>query len=361
MTKVLLLVHGMGEHPKGWSKDIVDTLDTVAARYPAFQGGRKFSERVDRIEEINYDDIFANVVAGWNHDASALDAWSTQQNRPLPKVVSWLRKPLPTSAKGFFWSTAIDPLLYRGFHLVRDSVRAHVTAQIAAIADSAMQNGAAEISILAHSLGTAVMHDSLDVLGRAPYRGNEILTAKRFQFANLFMLADVCLLARNLVADIDYFDSVVRPTSAGTADDSYCQFFVNAFHRFDPFVGLAPFRPTSWGEDYVELGPLDHWRQANIHGFTHYLDHPLVHAPIINGALSLPLITDADQARELATYSTTPPGGCVAEIALLKQKAQEVTHAMDLEEIIIGIAEFLATAEQAGKTCNGLLGKDMFV
>lgn len=360
MTRVLLLVHGMGEHPERWSRDIVDKLDTVASRYPAFQHQTPFSQRL-RIEEINYDKVFSDIVGGWNGDATALDEWARTNGRPLPKLVSWLRKPLPTSAKGFFWSTAIDPLLYRGFHLVRDNVRAQVTAQVAAIAENVMQNGAAEISVLAHSLGTAVVHDSLDVLGRAPYRNNEVLTARRFQFANLFMLADVCLLARNLVADIDYFDSIVRPTSAGTADDTYCQCFVNVWHRFDPFVGLGPFRPTSWGDDYVELGPLEHWRQANIHGYTHYLDHPRVHAPIINGALGKPLITDAEQSRELATYPTNPIGGCVAEIALLKQKAQELANATDLEETIIGIAEFLDTAEQAAGRCNGLFSKDMFV
>jgi hypothetical protein len=361
MTKVLVLVHGMGEHAKGWSRDIVAKLDEVASRYPAFQSQTPFSQRVDRIEEIQYDDVFADVAAGWAQDASALDAWSKQQQRPLPKLVSWLRKPLPSAAKGFFWTTAIDPLLYRGFRLVRDNVRAQVTAQMAAIADRAMTNGAAEISILSHSLGTAVMHDALDILGRAPYEGNEVLTAKRFQFANLFMLADVCLLARNLLADIDYFDSVVRPTSAGTADNTYCQFFLNAWHRYDPFVALAPFRPTSWGDAYVELGPLEHWRQANVHGFTHYLDNPIVHAPIINGALGKPAITDADQARELAKYPMLPPGGCAAEIAALKLKGQEVAHAADLEEIIIGIAEFLAASQQAAQACNGLVSKDMFV
>jgi hypothetical protein len=360
MPRVLLVVHGMGEHPAGWNKDVVAKLDEVAARYPAFQNAPHFSTQVT-IREIAYDRVFADIVQAWNQDATALDDWAKQSGRPLPKLVSWLRTPLPTEAKGFFWTTAIDPLLYRGFHLVRDNVRAQVTAQVAQIAKEAMAQGAAEISVLAHSLGTAVMHDSLEVLGRKPYDGNEVLTAKRWQFTNLFMLADVCLLARKLVADIDYFDSVVRPTTAGTADDTYCQFFVNVWHRFDPFVLLGPFRPTAWGENYIEIGPLNHYRQANIHGYTHYLDHPLVHVPIINGALGLPVITDAEQANELANYPMTPSAGCDAQIAAIKQKAQELANAVDFEEVIIGICEFLATAKHAADSCQALFSKDMFI
>lgn len=360
MTRILILVHGMGEQRQHWSADIVKKLDALAAQYPAFKTGPRFSQRVT-IEEIVYDDVFATVVDGWNCDAGALDAWAKANGRALPKIVGWLRGPMPAAPKNFFWTTAIDPLLYRGYHLVRDDVRAQVTKQIADIAKRAMQNGSAEISVLAHSLGTAVMHDSLDVLGREPFENNEVLTAARWQFANLFMLADVCQLARELVADIDYLHSVVRPTTAGTAASTYCQFFVNVWHRCDPFVLLAPFRPSSWGDNYIPIGPLEHFHEANVHGFTHYLDHPLVHVPIINGALGVPIISDGDQAKVLASYPMTTSQACDAEIAAIVQNAQAVAAAQDLEETIIGIAEFLAVVQQAAHDCKALYSKSMFV
>jgi len=360
MTKVLVVVHGMGEHAHGWSADVVAKLDAVAAQYPAFKTGPRFSKRLT-IEEIVYDDVFANIVSTWNRDAGALDAWAKGAGRSLPKLASWLRSPLPADTTGFFWTTAIDPLLYRGFHLVRDDVRAQVTKQVADIAMRAMRSGAAEISVLAHSLGTAVMHDSLDVLGRKPFERNEALTAARWQFANLFMLADVCQLARNLVADINYFDSIVRPTSAGSANDTYCQFFLNAWHRFDPFVLMAPFRPVTWGDNYIPIGPLEHFHSANVHGYTHYLDHPLVHVPIINGALGAPLISDAEQAKVLALYPVTQAVGCEAQIAAVIQKAKELANAADLEEAVIGISEFLAVAQRSADACKALASKDMFV
>ena len=360
MTNVLVLVHGMGEHRPRWSVDIVRKLDAVASQYAAFRSGPSFSKRLT-IEEVCYDDVFGNVVARWSRDAGALDTWAKGAGRALPKVVSWLRSPLPSTVKDFFWTTAVDPLLYRGFHLVRDDVRARVTKQIAEIAERNMRGGAAEISVLAHSLGTAVAHDALDALGRAPFEGNEALTAARWQFANLFMLADVCQLARNLVADVDYDDSIVRPTTAGSAGSTYCQFFVNVWHRDDPFTLMAPFRPGNWGENYVPIGPLEHFHQANVHGYTHYLDHPLVHVPIVNGALGEPIISETDQANALAAYPVTPAKTCDAHITKIIQKAQELGDAQDLEDAIIGIAEFFATARRAARSCKALSSKDMFV
>jgi hypothetical protein len=364
MTKVLILVHGMGVHPKGWSKEIVDKLDAVADQYPSFNGKQKFHERVD-IREISYDDVFTNIVGTWQSDASQLDAWAKASGRELPKLVGWLRSPMPSEAKGFFWSTAIQPLLYRGFHLVRDAVRASVTDQIAAIANDVLANGSAEITVLSHSLGTMVTHDSLDLLGRG-YKGNEVLAATRWGFTNLFMLADVCQLARKLTADIDYFDSVVRPSTAGKAGETYCQFFNNDWHRFDPFAVSAAFRPGTWGDNYIPIGPLGHFHNANVHGFTHYLDHPLVHAPLINAALGpgpdgrFP-ISDADQNAALATYPVTIAKGCDAPIASVKDAAMALAGATDFEETIIGVSQFLASARQAADVCVALASKDMFV
>ena len=157
----------------------------------------------------------------------------------------------------------------------------------------------------------------------------------------------------------------MRPTSAGPPDSTYCEFFVNVWHRYDPFAVLAAFRPTEWGSGYIPIGPLQHFRNANVHGFTHYLDHPLVHVPIINAALGPTAdgtdpITESDQATVLLDYPDTPTMACDAQIAQIKQQALALTQAADLEETIIGIAEFLATARQAADACKPLFSKDMF-
>ena len=360
MAKLLFVVHGMGSHPPGWSDAIRDKLDAVASRYGAFRSpGARFSQRV-RIEEIRYDGIFEEVVQQWARSADELAAFSTAQGRPLPKLVAWLKAPLPPDEKSFFWSTAIDPLLYRGFALVRDRVRSAVVAQVAGALTRNMVGGAVDASVLAHSLGTAVMHDALHELGRAPYQGNESFVAKRWQFGNLFMLADVCSLGPHALLDIDYQNSVVRPVSARGADGGYCKFFLNASHEWDPFVLAGPFKPKKWGKGYLPIGPLDHVRMANVHGYTHYLDHPAVHVPVINGALGDAVIGEKEWQDALAKYADIVSPECQAQIDTLKAKAQEFEHdADDLESLVIRTAEFFATAKRAAAACRGLASDDL--
>ena len=357
MSKLLFLVHGMGSNPAHWSDSLRDKLDEVASRYSAFAGGAaKFSQRVT-LCEIRYDGVFEEKVQQWQADAAELDKWSQTAGRPLPKIVQWLRTTMPREdAKNFFWSTAVDPLLYRGFQLVRDEVRANVMAQIVSCLTTNMAGGAADACVLSHSLGTAVMHDALHQLGSQPYQGNESFIATRFKFQSFFMLADVCMLGPHGLLDIDYFNSVVRPVIAGN-ERTYCQFFFNAWHQFDPFVLSGPFRPTTWGDRYREIGPLQHFHQANIHGLVHYLDHPAVHVPIINASLGFQAIPVKESQDALANYPLIGSPECSAQIQKLKELAKEFENAgEDLEELVIKIAEFYAAAKQLGEECKGMAG-----
>jgi hypothetical protein len=357
MSKLLFIVHGMGSNPPGWSDGVRDKLDEVASRYSAFRDGTaRFSQRI-RIVEIRYDGIFEEIVQDWKADADKLAEFSARSQRPMPKVVAWLKKPLAADVKGFFWSTAIDPLLYRGFSLVRDRVRAAVTAQIVSGLTKNMVGGTIDASVLAHSLGTIVMHDSLHELGAAPFQGNESFTAKRWKFSNVFMLADVCCLGPKVLQDIDYASSIVRPVGDHDADDCYCQFFLNVSHRWDPFVLAGPFTPSTWGDGYMPVGPLEHFKHANVHGFSHYLDHPSVHIPIINGTLGTPAITEKEMQDAIARYPSLGSGECSSQITKLKAKAKEMKKAgNDLEQLVIETSEFYALAKAAAEECRSLAG-----
>ena len=356
MGKILFVVHGMGSHPPGWAQDIRDKLDQVASAYAAFKQSA-FSRQV-QIIEIRYDGVFEQYIEQWQADADKLAQWSADEKAPLPKIVAWLKKPLPPdeeAAKNFMWATALDPVLYRGFSLVRDQVRATVIAQIVSGLTKNMVGGAVEASVLAHSLGTAVTHDALATLGKEPYQGNESFAAARFAFESIFMLADVCQLGPAALRDIDPLGSVVKPTSAGAAGSTYCQTFLNATHRWDPFVLCGPFTPANWGAGYLPIGPLEHFHQANVHGFTHYIDHPAVHVPIINGTLGYPAVTVKEEQDAIAKYPAILNQACSSEIKMLKQKADDVAqNSGDLETLAIKIAEFFAVAKKAAASCKEL-------
>jgi hypothetical protein len=363
MSRLLLVVHGMGLQPPGWGQAVRDKLDEVACRYAAFRNGAvPFSERVT-IAEVRYDGIFEDIVEGWQQQAEELKAFAVAQGRPLPKIIQWLETPLPqddAAAKSFFWSTAIDPLLYRGFALVRDRVRATVMAQVAQKLTHAMGSGSVQASVLAHSLGTAVMHDTLHKLGSAPYEGNESFLAARWKFTNVFTVANVSVLGPRALRDIDPHGSIVRPSyPAAPASATYCQSFFNVWHRWDPFVLCGPFRPDGWGAEYREVGPLDHFHQGNVHGFTHYLDHPIVHARVINHTLGYDAITVPEYRAAVANYPQFDSPQCTKELAELRRKALELDGINnDFEEIITKVAEYYAVARRVGETCPGLVNED---
>lgn len=363
MTQMLVLVHGMGTSPAGWSDEPGGPkakLNAIAKQYRAFKTGPAFCDRLV-VREIAYDDCFATLVNQWQAKSTELAKFALSAQRPLPKLVDWLDRSLPmneAAAKQFFWSTASDPLLYRGFALVRDRVRVAVMTQLVEMLKDAGSQ-AINVTVVAHSLGTAVMHDVLHLLGNGvlpdEVKDVEVLLPSRWKFANLFMIADVCLLGPPATRDIDPFASIVRPVMPDGSRDGYCRKFFEVWHRFDPFAILAPFRPGDWGKGYRPIGPLSHFRSANVHGFTHYLDHPAVHVPLINFALGEEAITAREEAAALGAYADIVAPECGQQIGRVKAKATEFAAVGDdLQDLVIKIAEFYALARDAGASCQGI-------
>src|SRR5205085_3320237 len=118
----------------------------------------------------------------------------------------------------------------------------------------------------------------------------------------------------------------------------------------------APFRPTTWGPGYKPIGPLSHFRQANVHGFTHYLDHPRVHIPLIRAALGDPeIIGEAEAEDAKGNYADIVAPECQQQVELVKAKAKEFDGiSEDLELVAIRIAEFYALCRNAASKCAGL-------
>jgi hypothetical protein len=354
----------MGEHSDQWA-DASDgpkaRLNTAAARYKEFKQGAQFTDRLN-VQHIVYDRCFATEIDKWQESGAKLNDWAKSANRPLPKIVNWLSDTLPKSqkvAKGFLWSTAMDPVLYRGFTLVRDYVRATVMSQLVSILTEEGGAESLDVTIVAHSLGTAVMHDALHMLGTGQLpqevKDSEVFRPDRWKFSNFFMIADVCLLGPPAVRDIDYFGSIVRPQMPDGSVEGYCRKFFEVWHRYDPFAIAAPFRPGDWGRGYVPIGPLSHFRQANVHGFTHYLDHPRVHIPLINYALGDEVISPEESDAAIAAYPDVVSKQCDAQIQLMKDEAKKFASiGNDLEEIAIRLAEFYALAVDATEKCKGL-------
>jgi hypothetical protein len=361
MPRLLIVVHGMGNNPPRWSDAIRDKLDAVARQYAEFRDAAPFSRQCT-IAEVRYDGIFERYVTEWEASAKGFEDFQKQHGVRLPKLVKWLKAgTMPADAQTFFWSTLMDPVLYRGFPLVRDEVRNAVMYQVVGHLIAGMTGGTTTASILSHSLGTAIALDTLQLLAASPQGGNASFTAASgWSFDHIFTLANVGRLGPPDLRDLKDTDPgyLVRPRYAGARKGTYyCNRLHSFRHQWDPFVRWAPFQPDDWGTGFLDPDPLTHIHEANVHGFEHYLDHPAVHIPIINGVLGYSAIGTKEKLDAIARYPLLGSPQCDAEVSRLKQLVAGFPDAgADLEDLAEYGSRFFAEARRAALACKALGG-----
>jgi len=278
---ILFIIHGMGVHESGWEKEVTKTLSESAGRFEAFKQ-IPLENRIDFVP-ISYDDIITDVLERWKSDAGGILSFANSNQFELgeggQEALEWLAK--ADTEKNFFWSHVSDVLIYRLSSHYRELIRSKVIKTMAERIDRGLsQYGNAFASVLAHSLGTAVMHDSIHFMGTRRWGGaTNLFGPTHWRFQSIFMIANT---ARVLQSNINVYDeSIVKP-GPNLDPASYCVNYLNFRHEFDPIPFPRMFKPTEWDESsYRDLSQLNHFRDWNIHGFEHYLLNPHVHIPIL--------------------------------------------------------------------------------
>ena len=130
---VLFLIHGIGNHKTGWSKDTQKLLSNEFARYMKHTG--KSAKLKDELKfvEISYNDIFETIWRRWSALAKSLDAVPNLPN-PVTKINRFLGSATANGSQNgnnIAVDYAADVLLYVGFRLVRKLVLLKVMSVIA--------------------------------------------------------------------------------------------------------------------------------------------------------------------------------------------------------------------------------------
>ncbi len=369
MTKVLFVVHGMGDNLPGWSKPVVDRLDAALAQYDAFDSEpQAFRKRV-MVEELCYDPVFDKAIEPWGRDRARLEQWSRDHGIKLDHTLTRLGMgQLPHETASFIWETLLDPVLYRGSPLIRDRVREVVSRQFIdkwgahrAQADSSAD---LEVSVLCHSQGTIVMSDVLAMIGEARMPEFVPYSADLVSLKCLMTLANVSRLGPPALIDIDSTKSCVRPFSAPkwkSKRTNYIERMLNVRHRYDPFCFLQRFAPSQdWGDDYQLIDDVAHVHQANTHGCTHYLAHPAVHIPLFRALLGDEVIDESEEQKALAEFPDTLPPHCETAVEALRVRLQALgAGGLDdlrgLDELITKGTEFFDAVKEAADACKDLV------
>lgn len=302
MADKIFLVHGMGHHPDTWSTDVDAKLRELYARYGRLSR-RPFDDRFELVP-INYDDVFRRLVSDWQARAEALGPISDAMGADLVNsLIGWLRN-AGELENNFIWTHAADVLLYRFFASVRQEVKTKVAAAIATEISSLPATS--RWSVIAHSLGTAVAHDSLDMLWTGKKEDGSA-TGFEPRHEQALLIAMVANVSRILQTNPKVYDGTVKPGGAGELGRG-CLNYLTCRHVLDPFCIPKMFRPDSWPDaDSEERGlyryiEVDHIHQVNVHDLPHYLDHPAVHIPLFRELTFRSSVTAEEEADARASF-----------------------------------------------------------
>ncbi|MDO9075714.1 MAG: hypothetical protein Q7U73_20905 [Rubrivivax sp.] len=311
----VFLLHGMGHHAEGWEAPYVAAIKLAYGQFPDL-AARDIEQRVDFVT-IHYDHIFREVLDAWANNAEIIAAASAQTGVPLSKLTKWLAG-AGELKDNFAWTHAADVLLYRAFSLVRNRVCTHVARQIVDRLQAESAGGPVAWSAIGHSLGTAVLHDTLARLWNphSQLPGAEAFAAHNAQAHLLMMVANVSrvLEVKTAAEPYDVFDTAVKPGFAGQSGRG-CRYYLNARHRLDPFTVPKMFSPQMWPDEaaltarpprYLSV-EVDHIHQENVHDFAHYLLHPAVYVPMLRRLFGMQAVSDDDERDALARFRAFGP------------------------------------------------------
>lgn len=280
--KTLIVVHGMGQHTEDSVRaEVVGACERAFALYTSLQGKRP-EDQFD-ILPVEYNSFFDDYRAALaDRSDDVLQALSTiSGSAPPPARLVREIAGLENRVKedDFFATHWLDVLLYR-FSLFAEPIRLKVAE---AIGTAVRDAGATNVHVLGHSLGTAVVHDTLaKAYGPEPLeRGGRSLklSNRRDRLGGVHMVANV---SRVLESFRSVDASEVRPGIG------CCSVFAEYRHRLDPFTKVRPFDPTDneawiphavWRSAYRLVEPTS-VTDVNVHGLGHYLRNPLVHLPL---------------------------------------------------------------------------------
>ncbi len=310
--KHLLVVHGMGQHTNDSVKaEVADAFTTAFSRYESLKN-KKVADLIE-IVPVTYADVFDTFRQQRATSSESLSKWlagvNGMQSLPLRAVAEVNDIETSLGSDTFFNTHWLDVLLYR-FTFLSERIRLKVAAAVGkAITDA---QGSTNVHVLGHSLGTAVLHDSL----AKAYGPENIesdgkalnLNGVSDRLGGIHMVANV---SRSLQTFVTVGSSIVRPGPLGCTG-----VFAEYRHRLDPIPMIRPFNPTNNGEwvpqsiftsVYSLQGPTP-VTEANVHRLGHYLLIPEVHRALFRALFNFAPKKAEKTAGEALYLATTVIG-----------------------------------------------------
>lgn len=297
----LFLIHGIGRHEKGWSDTTWQPciLENLKAFAPYTDMSPEEIDNDLHFFEVTYDAVLdKSYRQRWKELANAIA--DTALPASVRSVMQELRQEPDARLPEYFWTHALDAILWFSLKQARGAVIQNVAKQLTRGLKAAQLDGA-DVHILSHSLGTSVIHDTLLCLAAGtesatvydPNRGG-------IRWKSLVTVANVSRVVGAMDSpsddlDVDAFRSHFSRVQGG----DLVQFFVNIRHALDAVTFPRRFKPD-WETPpfwYVETDRYD--ELLNIHDFETQFDHPVAARRCLRLFTGIDSLGTADEMKAL--------------------------------------------------------------
>ncbi len=252
----ILLIHGMGNHSSpetdasgnrihgSFAREFIGVSTNTLQRYEKHRG-ESIEDHLD-VHEYNYNEFFDKMRKEFSDRAKnvkdRLEAISGLYGISFPGDLAGRLAALEADFGNdeFFYTHWLDVIFYTT--MLGAKVRVDAGKKIAELVEEYGQN---KVHVMAHSLGTAVVHDTLHLLYRPEYDpDDEIpdLSLTNHKLGSVWMVANVSRLVNRFTGLVDPMKSPVKPGDRGCASQFY-----NIRHELDPFTWLSRFDPANNG------------------------------------------------------------------------------------------------------------------
>jgi hypothetical protein len=332
---IVLVIHGMGSHePGNLKKQINEGLNEAARNFGL--DDFDFNEKVEFFQ-FNYSTFLDEIrQRDADHASSIAQHLTLLQGRGLGEnIVTRLTEFFADFDEDDMLYTHWMDVVYYGLMFWGEKIRVDFAKKINDVMIEA-NRGNRDVHIIAHSLGTAVAHDTLAKLFRKDVDiTSEVpgLDIAKFRISSLWTVANVSRLL-NLLNDIaDPNKSIVNAT-----DEGCCDYLVNVRNILDPFTWVKQYNREAGNYQLLEVETV---RSKNTHDIGEYMAAPPVAASVFAYVLGIELTGDQWEAG-VSKHAETSFNKPIAE---LKAVFEDIQSQPDSDDKIEALEQMFTAAK----------------
>lgn len=330
---VLIAVHGMGSHTKAsFKEEVLSSLDEASKYYSFFKNNAgndlPFSKKVT-VDVIEYNSHFEAVREKLQNGSGVLSEMlkDLDGSDSIYKILKNLD--VDFEKDSFLNTHWLDVLLYK-FSIYGEKIRLDVAENLVdKLQKYKKASNPRGVHLLSHSLGTAVLHDTLHEMFTDGVSSKGKVSVDDYQFDSLYTVSNV---SRLIHASRHPYQSLVKP------ENGVCKQMINISHRLDPISWPKRFDPKydepDWVADLIYQLQLfreikiEAMTEANTHAITSYLANPKVYRDLFSTIFPLDFTPTPDEiALADDEYIKTTLKGASKELSMVLKdtRINEVT------------------------------------